>query len=158
MYKCYLQELFAVDESPKKAKLFDGSVAGNVKTHSASASATTPNMMSSSELLSRMRSRNYAAVGDDEEPGEEGDFRVDRVPGLPAGFNKASVELITDIRNYVAYQAHMDGRASTQELLEEFKNRVAAHDSAKFKAMLKQICDFDKVGGIGMWFLKPEFK
>ena len=107
-----------------------------------------------------MRSRNRLALGEETQEDEEqeelgsqsnrGRFFRD--------IDKDDLELITDIRNYVAYQAHMDGRASTQELLQEFKEKVRADESAKFKAMLRQICDYDKVNGVGMWFLKQEFK
>ena len=141
--------------------LFDGSVAGNVRTHAASASAATPNLMSSNELLSRMRTRNRLAldeeVPEDEDDDEDFGFQRDR-RRISREIDKDDLELITDIRNYVAFQAHMDGRAATQELLEEFKRRVPANESAKFKAMLKQVCDYEKVNGVGMWFLKQEFK
>ena len=140
--------------------LFDGSVAGNVRTHAASASAATPNLMSSNELLSRMRTRNRLAleeeVPEDDDDDEDFGFQRDR-RRISREIDKDDLELITDIRNYVAFQAHMDGRAATQELLEEFK-RVPANESAKFKAMLKQVCDYEKVNGVGMWFLKQEFK
>ena len=141
--------------------LFDGSVAGNVRTHAASASAATPNLMSSNELLSRMRTRNRLAleeeVPEDDDDDEDFGFQRDR-RRISREIDKDDLELITDIRNYVAFQAHMDGRAATQELLEEFKRRVPANESAKFKAMLKQVCDYEKVNGVGMWFLKQEFK
>ena len=141
--------------------LFDGSVAGNVRTHAASASAATPNLMSSNELLSRMRTRNRLAleeeVPEDDDDDEDFGFQRDR-PRISREIDKDDLELITDIRNYVAFQAHMDGRAATQELLEEFKRRIPANESAKFKAMLKQVCDYEKVNGVGMWFLKQEFK
>ena len=141
--------------------LFDGSVAGNVRTHAASASAATPNLMSSNELLSRMRTRNRLAleeeVPEDEDDDEDFGFQRDR-RRISREIDKDDLELITDIRNYVAFQAHVDGRAATQELLEEFKRRVPANESAKFKAMLKQVCDYEKVNGVGMWFLKQEFK
>ena len=144
-----------------KPTLFDGSVAGNVRTHAASASAATPNLMSSNELLSRMRTRNRLAldeeVPEDDDDDEDFGFQRDR-RRICREIDKDDLELITDIRNYVAFQAHMDGRAATQELLEEFKRRVPADESAKFKAMLKQVCDYEKVNGVGMWFLKQEFK
>ena len=143
--------------------LFDGSVAGNVRTHAASASAATPNVMSSNELLSRMRTRNLLAfdeeVPEDDDDDDDEDFGLERDRRrLSPEIDKDDLELITDIRNYVAFQAHMNGRAATQELLEEFKQRVPANESAKFKAMLKQVCDYEKVNGVGMWFLKQEFK
>ena len=143
--------------------LFDGSVAGNVRVHAASASAATPSIMSSDELLSRMRTRNRLAFDeedlddDDEDDDEDLGFQRNR-RRVSREIDKDELELITDIRNYVAFQAHIDGRAATQELLEEFKRRVPANESAKFKAMLKQVCDYEKVNGVGMWFLKQEFK
>ena len=112
--------------------------------------------MSSTQLLSHMRARNHQAHGESASDEEE-DLRNPHRRNA-AGIDPDDLELITDIRNYVAYQAQMDGRASTQELLEEFKQRIPSNESAKFKAMLKQVCDYDKVNGVGMWFLKQEFK
>lgn len=142
-----------------EAQLFDGSVAGNVRTHSASASAATPNLMSSSELFQRMRNRNWAALGNEPDHDDDDDYSPHpHSAGFVAHLDPTDLELITDIRNYVAFQSHMDGRASTQELLQEFKSQVPPQKSAQFKAMLKQICDFERLNGVGMWFLKPEFK
>ncbi len=145
-------------QKPETPKLFDGSVAGNSRTNLLSVTASAPNAMTSSQLFARMRSRNTAAAcgGSESEEDEEG-MSAYR-PRRPSIIGKEDLELVTDIRNYVAYQAHMDGRASTQELLDEFKNKIPSNESAKFKAMVKQICDYDKVNGVGMWFLKQEFK
>ncbi len=139
-------------------KLFDGSVAGNLRTNASALSASAQqNVMTSSELLSRMRSRNHLLQPDEASDEEDEEMQIPRNRPAP-NIDKEDLELITDIRNYVAYQAHMDGRASTQELLEEFKRRIPPNESAKFKAMLKQVCDYDKVNGVGMWFLKGDFK
>lgn len=107
-----------------------------------------------------MKKRNHLILG--ETVSDDDDDDDDLLPRSSVkyshGIDKDDLELITDIRNYVAYQAHMDGRASTQELLEEFKKKIPANEAAKFKAMLKQVCDYDKVNGVGMWFLKPAYK
>ena len=70
---------------------------------------------------------------------------------------RADLDLLDDIRTFVSFGAGVDGRASTEEILAAFGSRLPANDSAKFRAMLRQICDFEKRQGVGMWTLKPDF-
>lgn len=129
-------------------KHFDGAIAGNVKT----ASGKSASLMSSGELLSRMKARNSLATS------SAGVSEDTPDPCTNVVVESENVELITDVRNYVAFMAHVDGQASTQELVDYFKSKIPTGESAKFKAMLKQICDFHKRDGVGMWCLKPEFR
>ncbi|KAK6187270.1 hypothetical protein SNE40_005335 [Patella caerulea] len=122
-------------------KHFDGSVSGYV--------ATTSSAISSDELLTRMRQRKQQSATSADDPNVE--TSSDRL-------DPTNMDLLTDIRNYVAFQARNDGQAMTQELLDHFGNRLPPGDSAKFKAMLRQLCNFDKTSGIGIWQLKEEFR
>ncbi|ESO83914.1 hypothetical protein LOTGIDRAFT_108551, partial [Lottia gigantea] len=130
-----------VDKKDENDKHFDGSVSGYVATNS------TP--MSSDELLSRMRNRQVPSGASVSDPAVE---------SLSEKVDTAHTDLLTDIRNYVAFQARNDGQAMTQELLDHFGTRLPPSDTAKFKAMLKQLCNFDKSSGIGIWQLKEEFR
>ena len=124
--------------------MFDGSHAGISKTNTASGSKL--NTMSSSELLDKMRNRNWVSTDDSRSQG-------------PSGFvAPENLELLTDIRNHVAFGCNIDGEASTEEILSHFKPIVPVKLAPKFKAMLKQVCDLDKSSGIGIWRLKLEFR
>ena len=126
--------------------MFDGTIAGNVKINEKNVtSANDP--LSSSELLSRMRSRNHALLN----AGGEGDKN-------PSDLRPEELELFTDIRNHIAFGCAVDGQAATTEILDQFKSRIPAQNSAQFKAMLSQLCDFHKIHGQGTWILKPEFR
>ena len=51
------------------------------------------------------------------------------------------------------------GEASTEELVQYFKDKLENSDSVKFKALLKNICTFHRSAttGVGFWKLKEEF-
>ena len=144
--------LVCFQKTPKEpealSKLFDGTIAGNRKTISASSAsaAAVPNTMSSEDLLAKMRSRNYSSKEDNSS--DAGRMEID----------PQYMELITDIRNFLAFQCAVDGQATTQEIMTEFGPRISSKDSSKFKAMLKQLCHFDRRNGIGVWQLKSDFR
>ena len=67
--------------------------------------------------------------------------------------------MLTDIRNFVAFQSEVNGRASTHELLEKFGRRLPAQQSPTFKALLNKICSFHRdLEGKGIWTLRAEFR
>jgi len=70
----------------------------------------------------------------------------------------ADFEFISEIRNFVAFGAKVDGQATTKEILEQFRSKIPRTETVNFKAMLKQICNFDKVTGTGIWSLRSEFR
>ena len=150
--------LFAPDPVVKH---FDGTVAGNAKLASVASAGISPNVMSSQELLKRMRIRNYHVKpnqqhsDNDESDGEQ---NTAWRKSISVETNPEFLELITDIRNHVAFGCCIDGQAATDELICHFKERLPPQDSALFKAMLKQICDFTKKEGIGIWRLKQVFR
>lgn len=135
---------------------FDGTKAGSVVMNLESGS-TAPEVMTSDELLTRMRKRNVltnvtvAENVNDEENQQEEDSSTPII-------DDDSYKLITEIRNFIMFECRTMCRAMTQEILDEFGPRLPASDTAKFKAMLKSICDFEKVDGIGYWTLKNAFR
>ena len=100
--------------------------------------------MSSTQLLARMRARNFIDVnnaGSDVQSSEQ-----------------KYVDTMTEIRNFIASECSLPGRATTQEILSEFSSRLPVTDSPIFRQMLRSICDFDRgSSGQGFWILKPEF-
>ena len=112
--------------------------------------------MTSSELLNRMRQRNYAANAAEDVTMEASG--VTNVPCITSQVDEADIELLCEVRSFVAFRASVDGEARTSELVEYFGSRLPPQDSAKFKAMLHQLCDFRRDFGIGVWQLKSEFK
>lgn len=121
-------------------------------------------MLSSSQLLSRMRQRNKGIALDSEDEDEDGynpDYpstaTVDEESLEPEV--QENIELLADIRNFVAFQAEIDGQASTQEILSRFQERLPPSQTPFFKALLVQICDFHRdSSGKGVWSLKGEFR
>ena len=146
-------------------KHFDGTVAGNTKLASAASVGISPNVMSSQELLKRMRVRNYHVKpndhqhsDDDNNDSDGGEQNSAWRKSISVETNPEFLELITDIRNHVAFGCCIDGQAATDELISHFKERLPPQDSALFKAMLKQICEFTRKEGIGIWRLKQVFR
>lgn len=153
--------LFAPD--PVVVKHFDGTIAGNVKTGASSdpkGSTATQMVMSSSSLLERMKARNYltdTVQGPDDDDSDD-DPDNPWAGSVNAETNPEYLDLVTDIRNHIAFACSIDGQAMTDELVEHFKDKLPTKDSAKFKAMLKQICTFEKREGVGIWRLKLAFR
>lgn len=120
--------------------------------------------LSSSQLLQRMRQRNRGMAMESE--GEDSDgYDPDYPSTAPMEEEvtdpevKENIDLLADIRNFVAFQARVDGKASTQEILDRFKERLPAEQTPFFKALLTEICDFQReAGGEGLWILKGEFR
>jgi hypothetical protein len=74
-----------------------------------------------------------------------------------------SLELLTDLRNFLALKSVTSGGAGTDELLAEFGDRVGPQQSAIFKAMLKEVAVLHKGTTTSMtapkvWKLKPAFR
>ena len=128
--------------------------------------------MTSADLLRRMRERNFGNNTLDAAPQNHGDAASADLNSaavttsqqqaaaavVTSPSDAADLELMTDVRNFVAFGARVDGRAETHELMGEFRERLPPEESAKFKAMLKQLCTLHKHDGIGVWHLKPEFR
>ncbi|XP_072292324.1 DNA excision repair protein ERCC-6 isoform X2 [Eucyclogobius newberryi] len=114
--------------------------------------------LASSSLLAKMRARNHISVPPgqrDEEEEEEADAQ--QTSG-PTAQHTEHDELLVDLRNFIAFQAHVDGQASTHEVLEYFKPRLTQAQAPVFRELLRSICDFHRMAGQeGLWKLKPNF-
>lgn len=162
--RSYESQLFAPDPvttvtSSKEGGMFDGSIAGS----STVTQRTSDAAMTSSDLLKRMRQRNHATstiVIDDDDDVTEMDAQEGSSTEVRASppVDAADVDLLQDVRSFVAFRASVDGEARTSELVEHFGSRLPPEDSAKFKAMLQQLCDFRRQDGVGIWKLKPDFQ
>ncbi|VDI10453.1 DNA excision repair protein ERCC-6 [Mytilus galloprovincialis] len=140
--------------------LFDGTKAGSVVINTDTGSSA-PEVMTSDELLTRMRRRNVVSgnsttttsIGaeNNEENQQDDDSSTLIV-------DDDSFKLITEIRNFIMFECQTMCKGTTQEILDEFGPRLPSAETAKFKSMLKSICDFDKVDGIGYWKLKNSFR
>jgi len=105
---------------------------------------------SSAELLARMRSQNALVSSSSEtDTVNAGDVSANTDPQI--------AELLRDIRDFVACGCSIDGQATTKEILDHFRTRIQSELTAKFKALLKQVCTLQKVDGVGIWKLKHDF-
>ncbi|XP_052070750.1 DNA excision repair protein ERCC-6-like [Mytilus californianus] len=140
--------------------LFDGTKAGSVVINTDTGSSA-PEVMTSDELLTRMRRRNVVSGNTTAttSTGAENDEvnQQDDDSSTPI-VDDDSFKLITEIRNFIMFECHSMCKAMTQEILDEFGPRLPPAETAKFKSMLKSICDFEKVDGIGYWKLKNSFR
>ncbi|XP_044274516.1 DNA excision repair protein ERCC-6 [Varanus komodoensis] len=144
--KCKEDEGGGEENSKKNASA--AHLEGKVEAGESSSSS----MLSSSSLLARMRERNHLIMP--QRTGEE-------APPGPGGAPPAATahdELLVDIRNFLAFQAHVPGRASTQEILHEFESKLTVQQSCVFRELLRNLCTFHRQSnGEGLWNLKPEF-
>jgi DNA excision repair protein ERCC-6 len=97
------------------------------------------------------------------EPTDEGlqeDNPANNIPAPPpVPAQEEHVELLTDIRNFVAFGGSVDGRASTQEILAQFSERLPPGSSPVFKFMLSEVCEFHRMpSGEGVWKLRSDFR
>ena len=95
---------------------------------------------SSSDLLSAIRDRNA---------------RESELNDMDA-LDRDTEELIRNIHTFLSGRAPLPGQASTEEILTHF-SYLPENQSLLFKAILKKICTFAKVGGCGVWKLKLDY-
>uniref|UniRef100_H0WIW2 DNA excision repair protein ERCC-6 n=1 Tax=Otolemur garnettii TaxID=30611 RepID=H0WIW2_OTOGA len=109
--------------------------------------------LTSSSLLARMRARNHLILPERLE--SEGGHLPEASAPLPTTEHD---DLLVEIRNFIAFQAHVDGQASTREILQEFESKLSASQSCVFRELLRNLCTFHRTsGGEGIWKLKPEY-
>uniref|UniRef100_A0A667X223 DNA excision repair protein ERCC-6 n=1 Tax=Myripristis murdjan TaxID=586833 RepID=A0A667X223_9TELE len=116
--------------------------------------------LSSAALLAKMRARNHISSSsrqtDEAEEEDEGGAEGTRSSPAPPTEHD---ELLVDLRNFIAFQAHMDGQASTQEVLEYFTPRLTKEQAPVFRELLRSICDFHRTSGQeGIWRLKESYR
>ncbi|XP_008050949.1 DNA excision repair protein ERCC-6 [Carlito syrichta] len=110
-------------------------------------------VLPSSSLLAKMRARNHLILP---QRLESDDGHLQEVSAsLPTTEHD---DLLVEIRNFIAFQAHVDGQASTREILQEFESKLSASQSCVFRELLRNLCTFHRTsGGEGIWKLKPEY-
>lgn len=112
--------------------------------------------LDSSSLLARMRARNHLVLP--QQTRDEVDENHQPAPAPVPGSTEYD-ELLVDLRNFLAFQARVDGEASTRELLQEFESKLPAEHSCVFRELLRNICTFHRSpNGEGVWRLKAEFR
>ncbi|KAI3363158.1 hypothetical protein L3Q82_011808, partial [Scortum barcoo] len=115
--------------------------------------------LSSSSLLAKMRVRNHLSLPSSQREEEEEDGTGAPGTSSPPAPPTEHDELLVDLRNFVAFQANVDGQATTQEVLEYFKPRLTQEQAPVFRELLRSICDFHRMSGQeGMWRLKEQFR
>jgi len=132
-------------------KTFDGSA---LLKHSSQRSTSASAVESSADLLARMRSQNILVSLSS--PSHD-TVSVDAAD-VPANTDPMISELLRDIRDFVACGGSVDGQATTKEILDHFGTRISSELTAKFKALLKQVCTLHKSDGVGTWKLKHDFQ
>lgn len=109
---------------------------------------------SSSSLLARMRARNHHILP---ERLESNNGHLAEAAALPPSSTEHD-DLLVEMRNFIAFQAQVDGQASTQEILQEFESKLSVAQSCVFRELLRNLCNFHRTpGGEGIWKLKPEY-
>ncbi|XP_009075454.1 PREDICTED: DNA excision repair protein ERCC-6-like [Acanthisitta chloris] len=112
--------------------------------------------LDSSSLLADMRRRNHFTLPQETRNGGDENHRP---APTPVQGSTEYDELLVDLRNFIAFQARVDGEASTQELLQQFESKLPAAHSCVFRELLRNICTFHRSpNGEGVWRLKPEFR
>ncbi|XP_050195154.1 DNA excision repair protein ERCC-6 isoform X1 [Myiozetetes cayanensis] len=119
-------------------------------------SGESSSALDSSSLLANMRARNHLILP--QQTRNDGDENHQPAPAPVQGSTEYD-ELLVDLRNFIAFQARVDGEASTQELLQEFESKLPAAHSCVFRELLRNICTFHRTpNGEGVWRLKTEFR
>lgn len=107
----------------------------------------------SSSLLAKMRARNHLIL-----PERLESESVQSQASVPLSATTEHDTLLVEMRNFIAFQAQVDGQASTREILQEFEGRLSASQACVFRELLRSLCTFHRTsGGEGIWKLKPEY-
>ncbi|KAG8519681.1 DNA excision repair protein ERCC-6, partial [Galemys pyrenaicus] len=118
--------------------------------------ASSSGALTSSSLLAKMRARNHLVLPERLES-ENVHLQEALVP-LPSTAATEHDDLLVEMRNFIAFQAQVDGQASTQEILREFESKLSASQSCVFRELLRNLCTFHRTSsGEGIWKLKPEY-
>ncbi|CAK7302381.1 DNA excision repair protein ERCC-6 [Vulpes lagopus] len=114
---------------------------------------SSPGALPSSSLLAKMRARNHLIL-----PQRlESENAHQEAPAPPPPTTEHD-DLLVEMRNFIAFQARVDGQASTQEILQEFESKLSASQSCVFRQLLRNLCTFHRTSsGEGIWKLKPEY-
>lgn len=108
-----------------------------------------------------MRERNYLSQSSRHREDAEEEEDQSAAPGTSSSPAPATEhdELLVDLRNFVAFQACVDGQATTQEVLDYFKPRLTQQQAPVFRELLRSVCEFHRTSGQeGIWRLKEHFR
>ncbi|XP_037353064.1 DNA excision repair protein ERCC-6-like isoform X2 [Talpa occidentalis] len=112
--------------------------------------------LTSSSLLAKMRARNHLILPERLE--SENEHPQEALVPPPSMATTEHDDLLVEMRNFIAFQAQVDGQASTQEILQEFESKLSASQSCVFRELLRNLCTFHRTSsGAGIWKLKPEY-
>ena len=110
--------------------------------------------LASSSLLAKMRARNHLILPERLES-ESGHLPE---AAAPLHCSTEHDDLLVEMRNFIAFQAQVDGQASTREILQEFESKLSASQSCVFRELLRSLCTFHRTSaGEGIWKLKLEY-
>ncbi|KAK2714735.1 hypothetical protein QYM36_009077 [Artemia franciscana] len=125
--------------------------------------------LTSREILEKIRERNRLvgtlddqAIANRERPrfrrrDAESEEEVEEpVPVLQE--DDPNLELLREIRNYLLFAAPEVGEATTEDITNEFKDKLPLGNAPLFRALLHEICEFSKEEGRGLWKILPEFR
>lgn len=110
--------------------------------------------LSSSSLLAKMRARNHLILP---ERLESENVHLQET-SVPPSSSTEHDDLLVEMRNFIAFQAQVDGQATTQEILQAFESKLSASQSCVFRELLRNLCTFRRtLSGEGIWKLKSEY-
>ena len=62
------------------------------------------------------------------------------------------------IKDYLLQTSATFNKATTEQIVDCFKDKLRKEDTAKFKTVLKKLCSYDKNNdNIGYWRLRDEY-
>ncbi|XP_051837841.1 DNA excision repair protein ERCC-6 [Antechinus flavipes] len=142
---------------PTKQKGQDADLKNATQTHFSGKTEdgeSSSGALASSSLLASMRTRNHLTLS--QRPENE-NVNLQQA-SAPLSTVTEHDDLLVEMRNFIAFQARIDGQASTQEILQEFESKLSTSQSCVFRELLRNLCTFHRgVNGEGVWKLKPEF-
>ena len=81
------------------------------------------------------------------------------IPEAGSGVHSSTdSDMVKRIRDFIAVECKKNGEATTSEILGGFATRLAHSESAVFRSMLHEICDFHRYHGEGIWTLKADYR
>lgn len=131
------------------------------------AGASAGKVLSSAELLARIRGNQERAVGDGIEHqfglasssgNRERSVGNDKQQPSRSSRNLSGVQPEVLIRQICTFIQQRGGRTNSAGIVEHFKNRVPAKDLPLFKNLLKEIATLEKDSNGSFWVLKPDYQ
>ncbi|KAI7984027.1 Protein CHROMATIN REMODELING 8 [Camellia lanceoleosa] len=131
------------------------------------AGASAGKVLSSAELLARIRGNQERAVGDGIEHqfglasssgNRERSVDNDKQQPSRSSRNLSGVQPEVLIRQICTFIQQRGGRTNSAGIVEHFKNRVPSKDLPLFKNLLKEIATLEKDSNGSFWVLKPDYQ